>query len=148
MASPMTPAPTLRFVDGPALDDAQLLAWLGEQQARGSTLRLPVVVDFGGPYRLGVQRAWLGSDLAAPGPSTVLLDLDDTPMSVSLMDHLRRACPEGERCAVWIEARWGAPVAMPAAMAAFAEDPPRLPVTVLRFGEVAATPAVHVQIAR
>jgi len=148
MASPMIPAPVLEFVDGPALADAGLLPWLRDQEARGTTLRLPVVVDFGGPFRLGVQRAWLGSDLAEPGAEALLLDLDDTAMSVGLMDDLRAACPEGDRCAVWVEARWGALVPMPPEMAAFAHDPPRLPVSVTRFSGVATAPATHVQIAR
>lgn len=146
MASPLTPSPVLSFVNGPALTDGGLSAWLGEQQSRGSTLRLPVVVDFGGPYRLGVARAWLGSDTANPGAT--LLDLDDAAMSVSLLDHLRRSCPEGERCAIWVEARWGAPVPMPTAMAAFAEGPATSAVTVLRFAGLAAEPATHVQVSR
>jgi len=37
---------------------------------------------------------------------------------------------------------------MPPEMAAFANDPPRLPVSVTRLGGVAAVPATHVQIAR
>jgi hypothetical protein len=148
MASPMTPSPALQFVDGHPLASAGLLPWLRDQQARGTTLRLPVVVDFGGPFRLGVQRAWLGSDVADPGADALLLELDDTPMSVGLMDHLRTACPEGDRCAVWVEGRWGALVPMPPEMAAFADDPPRLPVSVTRFGGVASSPATHVQVAR
>ena len=148
MASPMTPSPVLTFVEGPALTDAALPEWLAEQQARRTTLRLPVVVDFGGPYRLGIQQAWLGSDTSDAGAAGMLLRLDDTAMSVSLMDHLRTACPEGARCAVWVEARWGAAVPMPAAMAAFESDPPASPVTVLRFAQLAASPATHVMVAQ
>jgi hypothetical protein len=104
------------------------------------------VVDVG-PFRLGIQRAWLGTNLDGPAAGDLLLDLDDTTMSVGLMDRLRTTCPTGERCAVWIEARWGAPVPMPAALAAFDEGPRGAPVTVRGLVGVAAAGARHVRVA-
>jgi hypothetical protein len=95
----MTPAPTRSYVDGAAINDsATLLTWL--QQTKGTPLRLPVRVEFDDQYRLAVARAEVGS---------LPLKLDDTAMSVPVLDQLRTLCPVNEPgCVVWLEGTWGA----------------------------------------
>ncbi|MSQ03712.1 MAG: hypothetical protein EXR71_17800 [Myxococcales bacterium] len=146
LLTPMTPTPVLTFSDGPVWSDPGVVAWLeGSQRAM---LRVPVVVQFGDEFRLGIGGAWLGdSDGNAP-EGAVLLTLDDSQMGVALLDHLRKHCPPGPRCAVLIEGMWGPALSgMPPLPGADA-GPKRHPVTVRRFVGLQSAPAGRVGIAR
>ena len=98
MATSMTPAPTRTYVDGSPLADAgALLAWL--EGSGGKALRLPVAMTFDDEYRLAIQTAHVGG---------VPLKLDDTAMSVALLDQVRGLCPPGQPgCTIWLEGTWG-----------------------------------------
>lgn len=112
---PMTPFVEPDLVDGPDIADTpRLLAWLDAHRASGAKklLRVPVVVEFDDAYRLGVQRAWIGNAQTKP-EGAVMLDLDDTAMSVAVIDTLRSLCPPGPTCAIVVDGLWGAVVPMP-----------------------------------
>ncbi|MEC7947590.1 MAG: hypothetical protein VX265_08470 [Myxococcota bacterium] len=98
MAKPMTPHPRRHYVDGASLADTEaLLRWL--QTSDGRALRLPVAVTFDDDYRLAIQSARVGG---------IPLKLDDTAMSVALLEQVRAICADGEPgCTVWLEGTWG-----------------------------------------
>ena len=148
MAQPMTPHPRRHYVDGASLADTKtLLRWL--QTSDGRALRLPVAVTFDDEYRLAIQSAQVGG---------ISLKLDDTAMSVALLDQVRALCPAGEPgCTVWLEGTWGSvlPGAMMPGMggpdlsgpgAPAASGPIRHPFTVRKVGEPIEQSPVFAQI--
>ncbi|MES2638943.1 MAG: hypothetical protein V4850_05655 [Myxococcota bacterium] len=146
-----TPHVDVPFVDGPAIADPGLLAWL--EANRAHLLQLPVVVDFDNDLRGGGTRAWLGTEApaaaanattdattAAPG-GPIEVRLDDSALGVALIDHLRRVCPVGPRvCAVWLEGRWEAGLQIGGA------DDDTAPFRVLHFVGPADATATHARI--
>ncbi|MFZ5479774.1 MAG: hypothetical protein ACOZNI_23620 [Myxococcota bacterium] len=139
VATPLKPPPPVAFEDGPSVaDPAALLAWL--EAGKGRLVQLPVVVAFDDKHRLGVARAWVGDDEVG-----LRLHLDDTAMGVALIDHLRRDCPKGPTCAVWLEGTWG-PL-MPG-LPDFGEDPSRHPFSVKRYVGLAGADATRARGAK
>ena len=142
----MTPTPALTFSDGPVWSDPGALVWLeGSQRAM---LRLPVVVEFSDEHRLGVGKAWLGDHAGNAPEAAVLLKLEDGQMGVALLDHLRKHCPPGLRCAVVIEGMWGRALSGPPALPSADAEPKRHPVTVRRFAGLQDAPAGKLGISK
>lgn len=138
VALPKTPAPPATFEDGPALGDAPALrAWLDANPGR--LLKVPVGVAFRADG-LGVERAWIGPTGEEP-PDAIRVRLDDASLGVALLDHLRRACPPGPTCAVWLEGFWGA-VDLPAQ----ADDPTPRNLAVRRFAGLQEPGATRVYV--
>lgn len=119
MPTPMqsTPAPTFESGANVA-DTAALLTWLRQQakdgQDRRRLFRVPVVIRFDSPGKLMIDDAAIGVDAAALGADGLHVELDDTTMSVALMDHCRRLCPpKDDVCGLWIHAQVGRALPMP-----------------------------------
>lgn len=142
----MTPTPELTFSDGPVWSDPTILTWL--EGSKRAMLRLPVVVEFSDEYRLGVGRAWLGDHDGNAPEAAVLLKLDDSQMGVALLDHLRKHCPAGARCAVLIEGMWGSAFSGLTTLPGADSGPKRHAVTVRRFAGLQTAPAGTLGIAR
>lgn len=119
MTTPMKPAQSARFVAGPAIrPSGPLLDWLNDKVAAApgprKRVRLPVVVRFEDQYRLAIGEAFIGAAPGAAGDDAIFLSLDDTGMSVALLDILRDRCPKSaDACAVWLEGHWGPLVDVP-----------------------------------
>lgn len=89
----LQPSQDAAFGPGTRVEPAHALrAWLDAH--RGRLLRVPVQLEHSA---LGVEGARLG---ALP------VRLDDTALGVSLADRVRTACPGGQPCTAWLEARW------------------------------------------
>lgn len=135
-------AMTNSFVPGPALSPSEpLLAWL-EASAQGGErklLRVPVVINFANPGRFSFGVCWIGTEPAKPGESppadAVLLKLDGTGLSVSLVEQVKQKCGDKAlSCALWLDGLWGprvegGPVAPPQ------PGPPRHPFAVVEVGD-------------
>ena len=106
-----TPEPERTFVDGQPIEPpAKLLEWLestGSAEPRPH-IRLPVVVRFSNPHRIGLAGGHIGVSLAIR-PDAIQVALDDTAMGISLLDRVRQTCPDDKQteCAVWLEGTWG-----------------------------------------
>lgn len=141
----MTAAAAVKMKEGPATrPSGPLLSWLNEnaRTAAGKKrrFRLPVAVTFEDEHRLAVGTAHIG----AAGPDAVALALDDTGLSVALLDTLQQRCPKGEPgCTVWLEGYWGelmdAP--MPEFGAPSKDGAKRWPFAVLKVHERVASGA-------
>lgn len=151
VASMMTPTPVALFVDGPSINDAPALTqWMDAQLSARRLVRIPVVVEFDDAYRLAVVRAWIGNAGGAPPASAALLKLDDTGMSIALLDQLRTTCPAGANtCPVLLEGRWGTRIdesGMPP-LDGVPAGPPQRDFTVLRLVGPADASALRVKVA-
>ncbi len=131
------------FVPGPALSPSEpLLAWLqaSVQGDQRKLLRLPVVINFANPGRFSFGMCWVGTEPATPGvgpaADAVLLKLDGTGLSVSLVDQVKQKCPDKAlSCVLWLDGLWGpriegGPQAPPVAGA-----PARWPFAVVDVGD-------------
>ena len=113
--SPMRMQPTqpLDMVEGPPIHPSgKLLEWLNGSTRTASgarkLIRLPVVIRFADEYRLALGPAFIGASESQLGPDPVALALDDGGMGRSLLDTMRRRCPDDALgCAVWLEGLWG-----------------------------------------
>lgn len=100
------------FQPGPALSPSEpLLAWLQSsvQGDERKLLRLPVVVNFANPGRFSFGACWVGTQAATSAPpDAVLLKLDGTGLSVSLVDQVKQKCGDkAMTCVVWLDGLWG-----------------------------------------
>ena len=130
------------FQPGPALEPTdKLLAWLqsfgGEPR---KLLRLPVVVNFANPGRFAFGMCWVGTQPATPGvgPSAdaVLLKLDGTGLSVSLVDQVKQKCPDKAlSCVLWLDGLWGPRVEGGPSVPQPAGAPARWPFAVVAVGD-------------
>ncbi|MBZ0231157.1 MAG: hypothetical protein K8M05_02330, partial [Deltaproteobacteria bacterium] len=117
-SEPVEDAMSNSFVPGPSLSPSEpLLAWLQASAQGGERrlLRLPVVVNFANPGRFSFGVCWIGTEPATPGASppadAVLLKLDGTGLSVSLVEQVKQKCGDKAlSCALWLDGLWGARV--------------------------------------
>lgn len=108
------------FESGPLVSDtAALKGWL--EESRGKRLRLPVVISAGAPTRM--ERASVGE---------IEMRVTDLALGVPLRERMAHKCGRGaERCALWLEGRFGEPHFGPDAQA---EDLPQFEV--FKVGDV------------
>jgi hypothetical protein len=108
LATPMSPRPTVALVDGPPVAPvSELLAWLDAQAHGGRVLALPTTVVFDDADPLAIVDAYVG-----PADAPLRLELDDSALSVGLLDVLRaRRAARATSCVVWLEGTWGPLVA-------------------------------------
>jgi hypothetical protein len=67
------------------------------------------VIHFKDKHRLGFGEAFLGTADPAPAEA-IYLDLEDSALGISLLDRVRRRCPEpATSCALWLVGYWGPP---------------------------------------
>ena len=106
-------------------------------------LTVPIYVTFGDAYRLDYGPIVIGAGPEDVRPDAIHLDLDDTAMSVPVLEKLAKACPVGAPgCAFWFEGHWGTliEVDLPADL-----DPPGAPkrhaFTLLKMGERITDPS-------
>lgn len=153
--APMTPATPVKMTEGPAVQPTGALVEFLNQNARSSAgkkrrFKLPVVVRFEDEHRLAIGAAHIGGDAAAPGADAIALSLDDTAMSIALLDTVSQRCPKGQAsCALWLEGYWGPLMDTP--MPEFGASQPgerRWPFAVLRVHEAIAPGAqgLHIQV--
>lgn len=91
------PEPVYEFEPGPAVTDTVALqAWL--EANRGKRLRLPVVIELGGPGE-GFKRSRVGN---------IELRVTDLALGVPLSERIAQRCGrEARRCVLWLEGRYG-----------------------------------------
>ena len=138
----MNPTPTIQYTQGPPLQPAEaLVSWLQGAASPGQDpkpfIRLPVVIRFEDSLKLGIHEAWIGGSDAEIGEGSVALRLDDTGMSVGVLDHILDRIPaEDVHCVVWLEGTWGPLVDLP--MPQIPGEPPdtRDVFAVRRVGEM------------
>ena len=96
MAGPKVPYPQVTWTRGPALRPKDgLVAWL-DQQGPKTLVRLPVVVRFRDD----------GMSIEGGTAGDLELELNDSGLGQSLMDHARMASPERTTCTLHLEGRW------------------------------------------
>ncbi len=114
-----TKSPSTTNDEGPAVDDPRAVTAFLTERARDSAggrrmFRLPVMLRFDGPGKLMIEAAAVGVDDAALGAAGLQVDLDDSAMSVGLLDRCRALCArDAASCAVWIDAHWGRNLPLP-----------------------------------
>lgn len=100
--------PQVRIKDRINTDSASkevILYWLNNH--KGSELVLPVIVTFD-EYKLGIEKAVVTLNTNTESESEILLNLDDSPMGISLTDKLHQHCRESQRsCLLYLEGIWG-----------------------------------------
>jgi hypothetical protein len=141
---PVSDAMTSSFQPGPALSPPEpLLAWLQSSAAGGNRklLRVPVVINFANPGRFSFGQCWIGTAAATPGvgppADAVLLKLDGTGLSVSLVEQVKQKCGEQKQlsCVLWLDGLWGPRVEGGPAVAPTPDAPPRWPFAVVEVGD-------------
>ena len=116
---PMNPTPSVQYEEGtPLQPSSALLAWLqglnNGTQGPDPFIRLPVVLRFEDTLKLGIHEAWIGGSNDDVGQDSIAIRLDDTGMSVGVLDQvLDRIPPDDLSYVVWLEGTWGPLVDLP-----------------------------------
>lgn len=88
-----------------------LINWLEEH--KNSKLIIPVLISFD-EYKLKITEANIYPGSHSKIESSLSLQLQDSPMGISLLDNLMQICPkdQGDICLVYLEGTWG-PISSP-----------------------------------
>lgn len=83
-----------------------LINWLEEH--KNSKLVIPVLISFD-EFKLKIAEANIYQGSQSKIESPLSLQLQDSPMGISLLDNLLQICPkdQGDMCLVYLEGTWG-----------------------------------------